>query len=234
MLFAHALPVEAVISRQAGTKIIFVVCLRVFTAVIFCFLLNQVLTSFDLLQQKALIHLPEFQVAPSLFEWSVDQIKGLIFIQIVIIALLTALAILKILGIERLIALCMRPFLNLIKIDENASTIMVVGLTLGLGFGGGLMIKEVKAGHVNKMQALSALVFINLFHSVFEDTALMMLLGPSLLVILVLRFLFCVLVAFLLIAAFRILAWPIVEWACVNSKSFPPTANRHPDQKANF
>ena len=52
---------------------------------------------------------------------------------------------------------------------------MVVGLTLGLGFGGGLMIKEVKAGHVNKMQALSALVFINLFHSVFEDTALMML-----------------------------------------------------------
>ena len=234
MLFAHALPVEAVISRQAGTKIIFVVCLRVLTAVIFCFLLNQVLTSFDLLQHKALIHLPEFQVTPSWFEWSVDQVKGLIFIQIVIIALLTALAILKIVGIERLIALCMRPFLNLIKIDENASTIMVVGLTLGLGFGGGLMIKEVKAGHVNKMQALSALVFINLFHSVFEDTALMMLLGPSLLVILVLRFLFCVLVAFLLIMAFRILAWPIVEWACVNSKSFPSTANGHPDREAIF
>ena len=218
MLFAHALPVEAVISRQAGTKIIFVVCLRVLTAVIFCFLLNQVLTNFDLLKHKALIHLPEFQVTPSWFEWSVDQIKGLIFIQIVITALLTALAILKIVGIERLIALCMRPFLNLIKIDENASTIMVVGFTLGLGFGGGLMIKEVKAGHVNKMQALNALVFINLFHSVFEDTALMMLLGPSLLVILVLRFLFCVLVAFLLITAFRILAWPIVEWACVSSK----------------
>lgn len=234
MLFAHALPVEAVISRQAGTKIIFVVCLRVLTAVIFCFLLNQVLTNFDLLQHKALIHLPEFQVTPSWFEWSVDQIKGLIFIQIVITALLTALAILKIVGIERLIALCMRPFLNLIKIDENASTIMVVGLTLGLGFGGGLMIKEVKAGHVNKMQALNALVFINLFHSVFEDTALMMLLGPSLLVILVLRFLFCVLVAFLLITAFRILAWPIVEWACVSSKSFPSTANVNPDREAIF
>ncbi len=234
MLFAHALPVEAVISRQAGTKIIFVVCLRVLTAVIFCFLLNQVLTNFDLLQHKALIHLPEFQVTPSWFEWSVDQIKGLIFIQIVITALLTALAILKIVGIERLIALCMRPFLNLIKIDENASTIMVVGFTLGLGFGGGLMIKEVKAGHVNKMQALNALVFINLFHSVFEDTALMMLLGPSLLVILVLRFLFCVLVAFLLITAFRILAWPIVEWACVSSKSFPSTANVNPDREAIF
>ena len=137
-----------------------------------------------MLQQTAVIHLPEFQVAPSWFEWSVDQVKGLIFVQIVIIALLTALAILKALGIESLMALCMRPFLNLLKIDENASTIMVVGLTLGLGFGGGLMIKEVKAGHVDKMQALSALVFINLFHSVFEDTALMMLLGPSLIVIL--------------------------------------------------
>lgn len=224
MLFAHALPVEAVISRQAGTKIIFVVFLRVVTAIIFCFLLNQILTKFDLLQQTALIHLPEFQVAPSWFEWSVDQVKGLIFVQIVIIALLTALAILKALGIESLMALCMRPFLNLINIDENASTIMVVGLTLGLGFGGGLMIKEVKAGHVNKMQALSALVLINLFHSVFEDTALMMLLGPSLIVILVLRFLFCLLVAYLLIAAFRILPWSLVEWACVNAKCFPEFA----------
>ena len=221
MLFAHALPVEAVISRQAGTKIIFVVFLRIFTAIIFCFILSQFLSRFDLLQKIAVIHLPEFQVMPSWLEWSLDQIKGLIFIQIVIIGLLTTLAILKTLGIERLMALCMRPFLNLISIDENASTIMVVGLTLGLGFGGGLMIKEVKAGHVNKMQAISALVLINLFHSVFEDTALMMLLGPSLIVILILRFLFCLLVAYLLIAAFRILPWSLVEWACVNAKCFP-------------
>jgi len=221
MLFAHALPVEAVISRQAGTKIIFVVLLRIFTAIIFCFILSQFLSRFDLLQKIAVIHLPEFQVMPSWLEWSLDQIKGLIFIQIVIIGLLTTLAILKTLGIERLMALCMRPFLNLINIDENASTIMVVGLTLGLGFGGGLMIKEVKAGHVNKMQALSALILINLFHSVFEDTALMLLLGPSLIVILILRFLFCLLVAYLLIAAFRILPWSLVEWACVNAKCFP-------------
>ena len=37
MLFAHALPVEAVISRQAGTKIIFVVCLRVSRLLFFVF-----------------------------------------------------------------------------------------------------------------------------------------------------------------------------------------------------
>ena len=86
-------------------------------------------------KQKALIHLPEFQVAPSWFEWSVDQIKGLIFIQIVIIGLLTTLAILKTLGIERLMALCMRPFLNLINIDENpsftVSTLVSTTVTLG-------------------------------------------------------------------------------------------------------
>ena len=180
-----------------------------------------------MLQKIAVIHLPEFQVMPSWLEWSLDQIKGLIFIQIVIIGLLTTLAILKTLGIERLMALCMRPFLNLINIDENASTIMVVGLTLGLGFGGGLMIKEVKAGHVNKMQAISALVLINLFHSVFEDTALMLLLGPSLIVILILRFLFCLLVAYLLIAAFRILPWSLVEWTCVNAKCFPEFSKGH-------
>ncbi|MDA9949370.1 hypothetical protein N9C16_08300, partial [Paracoccaceae bacterium] len=66
-----------------------------------------------MLQKIAVIHLPEFQVMPSWLEWSLDQIKGLIFIQIVIIGLLTTLAILKTLGIERLMALCMRPFLRI-------------------------------------------------------------------------------------------------------------------------
>ena len=51
MLFAHALPVEAVISRQAGTKIIFVVFLRIFTAIIFCFILSQFLSRFDLFRK---------------------------------------------------------------------------------------------------------------------------------------------------------------------------------------
>ena len=74
---------------------------------------------------------------------------------------------------------------------------MVVGLTLGLGFGGGLMIKDVKQGLVAPRSAVGALIFINLFHSLIEDTAILLLIGPSLFTILVIRGFFCICFYFL-------------------------------------
>ena len=79
---------------------------------------------------------------------------------------------------------------------------MVVGLTLGLGFGGGLMIKDVKQGLVKPRSAVGALIFINLFHSIFEDTTILMLLGPSLMVILLVRGVFVFLLTYFLIKVF--------------------------------
>ena len=79
---------------------------------------------------------------------------------------------------------------------------MVVGLTLGLGFGGGLMIKDVKQGIVAPRSAVGALIFINLFHSLIEDTTILLLIGPSLFTILVIRGLFVFALTFLLIKIF--------------------------------
>ena len=80
--------------------------------------------------------------------------------------------------------------LKLLKIGEQASTIVVVGFTLGLAFGGGLLMQNVKQGLVPAKSAACALILINLFHSLFEDTAVLMLLGPSLFVILFARGIF--------------------------------------------
>ena len=82
---------------------------------------------------------------------------------------------------------------------------MVVGLTLGLGFGGGPMIKDVKQGLVKPRSAVGALIFINLFHSIFEDTTILMLLGPSLMVILLVRGVFVFLLTYFLIKVFDFL-----------------------------
>ena len=164
MLFAHALPIEAAISRQAGAKVSFIVVLRVGTAILYCFLLHQIFAYFHLFAGAASVSLPEFSATPTLPIWAFNQVKGLVFIQVVIITLLVALEILKNLQIDRLINYIMRPLLKRIGIGDSASTIVVVGLTLGLGFGGGLMIKDVKSGSVKQTDAIGALVLINLFH----------------------------------------------------------------------
>ena len=78
-------------------------------------------------------------------------------------------------------------------------------MTLGLGFGGGLLIKEVRTGSIPRHDVFGVLVLINLLHSVFEDTAVVMLLGPSLLIILGGRFLFTILAVWIMMQITRTL-----------------------------
>ena len=220
MLFTHAIPVELAISRQAGGKIVFLALVRIVTAVIYCFLVHHVLHYLNILQDSASFTLLELKETSTIGNWIVEQIKGLFFIQIVIIVLLFFLEFLKLVGIERLIRFLMNPFLKMLGISNNASTIIVVGLTIGLGFGGGLMIKDVRSGNVEPRDAVSALLFINLFHSLIEDTSLVMLLGPSLFIILFFRAIFVIFVAYILISLIKITPVWILNGFIVNEKAF--------------
>ena len=202
ILFTHSVIIEAAISRQAGLSAGATIIIRILSGILFCTLLNSVFSTFELFGQTAVLNLPEMSIAPTLKQWIIDQIKGLVFIQFVIIILITFLEILRLLGIEKIIRICLSPFLKILNIGQSASTIVVVGLTLGLGFGGGLMIKDVKQGIVAPRSAVGALIFINLFHSLIEDTTILLLIGPSLFTILVIRGLFVFALTFVLIKIF--------------------------------
>ena len=203
ILFTHSVIIEAAISRQAGLSAGATIIIRILSGILFCTLLNSVFSSLDLFNQTAVLNLPEMSSTPTLQQWVIDQIKGLIFIQFVIIILITFLEILRLIGIEKIIRICLSPFLKVLNIGQSASTIVVVGLTLGLGFGGGLMIKDVKQGLVAPRSAVGALIFINLFHSLIEDTAILLLIGPSLFTILLIRGLFVFVLTFFLIKIFN-------------------------------
>ena len=202
ILFTHSVIIEAAISRQAGLSAGATIIIRILSGILFCTLLNSVFSTFELFGQTAVLNLPEMSTAPTLKQWIIDQIKGLVFIQFVIIILITFLEILRLLGIEKIIRICLSPFLKILNIGQSASTIVVVGLTLGLGFGGGLMIKDVKQGIVAPRSAVGALIFINLFHPLIEDTTILLLIGPSLFTILVIRGLFVFALTFVLIKIF--------------------------------
>ena len=220
MLFTHALPIELAISRQAGTKILFLALIRIITAILYCILINFILTHFDILQEPATVTLLEFKETNTLLDWVVEQIKGLIFIQIIIIALIILIEFLKAINVEKLITTVMKPFLKFLGIKKTASTIVVVGLTIGLGFGGGLMIKEVRQGKVQKRDSVNALVFINLFHSLIEDTSLLLLLGPSITIILFCRALFVLVIVYFVIKILRLIPERVFDRLFVNQNAF--------------
>ncbi|MFC3150142.1 hypothetical protein ACFOEK_03820 [Litoribrevibacter euphylliae] len=198
MLLAHGLPVEARIAQQAGIRLRITLLLRIGGGLLLAWITHQTYDAFDYLQTPSeLLWQPEIPDA-SLSGWAVSQLESLIIIQLTIIVLLTFLKILKVIGIERLMRLLLSPILKLLGIGNQATSITIIGVTLGLSFGGGLLIYESRQGHVSKRDVFSAMCLLALCHSIIEDTLLVMLLGADISGVLWARLAFSVLVIALL------------------------------------
>ena len=198
MLLTHSLPIEVLISHKSGARIGPILIIRLAGGFFLCFILNQIFILTGWLSEPATLTLPQLFQSDSLLDWIINQAKGFAFIQAIIILLMFLLEFFRSIGLERLIRIMMKPFFKFIGVGDQAATIAIVGVTLGVSFGGGLLIKEVKSGKIPKKDVFGVLCFINLIHSVFEDTSLMMLLGANLFIILVIRTIFSILTVFVI------------------------------------
>ena len=93
----------------------------------------------------------------------------------------------------------LRPILRLMGIGGRASTITVIGLTMGIAYGGGLIIHEAKKGHIDKKDIFYSLSLMGLSHALIEDTLLMLMVGGHLIGILWARLAFALLMVTLLV-----------------------------------
>jgi hypothetical protein len=135
----------------------------------------------------ATILLPSLESTSDIISWGIAQLKGLGLIFIIIVALVIILDFLKYVGVEKLIEKALKPFLNFLGVGEKASTIAVVGVTLGIGFGAGLLIKEVKTGKLHYKDVFGVLVLVGMLHSVIEDTFVVSFIGANIIITLFLR-----------------------------------------------
>lgn len=199
MLIAHALPIEARIAQKAGVSLALTLLLRTVMAIVFGVILNQVYRAGDWLQHPSVLLWTPEAVDPSLVSWIQNQLMGLLMIYAVVFALVLLLDILKRVGIIQWINNMIRPVLHLLGIGREAETITLVGLTLGISYGGALLIKEAEAGHIKPRDVLFSVSLLGLSHSLIEDTLLMMLIGADLSGILFGRLIFSLLVIFLMV-----------------------------------
>ena len=64
--------------------------------------------------------------------------------------MVTILQVLKVIGVEAFLKRILVPVLKIFGISKEATSIIIVGMTIGLQFGGGILIKEVKSGKIDK------------------------------------------------------------------------------------
>jgi hypothetical protein len=199
ILVAHSLPVELMIAQKAGARLPVILSIRVLGALLLGWLLKLVYDLTGTLGQAN--HSMWFPpvVNPGWAAWALSELRNLLLIFLIILTLLAMMALLKRLGIINLLVRMMGPVLKLLGISREAAPLTIIGMTMGISYGGGLIINEAQAGTVAKKDLFTSITLMSLCHSLFEDTMLMVLIGGHLSALLWGRLLFALLVTVLLV-----------------------------------
>ena len=194
ILIAHNILVESSVSRAAGVSFFYAAFLRIGMAFVAGVILSKIYLNFGFLQEKYSLVLQQQVVHSDYYSWIVGQLKNLAYIFLIICILVVSLNFLKAIGVEKLIRKLLEKPLKFMGISPSAINIIIVGLTIGIQFGGGLLIREAKSGAINKQSILLSLSLLNLVHAVIEDTILMTILGGHISGILFFRVIFSLVV----------------------------------------
>lgn len=203
ILVAHNLPIELKIAQKSGSRLIFQAISRLGSAFLLGWFLKIVYSWLNLLQQPANILLtpkPENALNnESLTSWATGEVQKLFFIFLIILGLFFLLRMLEKLKIVDVINKILRPILKLMGIGPKASAITVIGNTMGIAYGGGLITHEARSGHIDKKDVFYSLTLMGLSHSLIEDTLLMVMIGGHLSGLLCARVGYSILVVTLLV-----------------------------------
>ena len=199
ILVAHTLLIESRITQKAGVRLWFMLSLRVLGAFILGWILNIIFTSFNLHQNESVLLWKPTYENSSIFYWVIGECRNYFMIFIIILSLLFLMKILKKSGAISRLNNFLEPILKSLGMSKDAAPVTIIGMTLGLAYGGGLIIKEVKSGFLSKKDTFLSLSLMGLSHSLIEDTLLMLAIGASLVGILFARLLFTIAVMVVLI-----------------------------------
>ena len=219
MLIAHSLPVELRVAQQAGARLRAMLILRVGAALLFGALMSRLYAVGGWLQEPArLLWRPEPPEAGWL-AWALREVEGLLLIFAIVVALLATLRLLDRIGFIALVNRGLAPLLRLLGIGPAAMPLALVGMTLGISYGGGLLIAESRAGHVGRLDVLYTMSLLGLSHSLIEDTLLMVVVGGHLSGILWARLLFSLVIVFLLVKVVARVPAPFLERHLVRARA---------------
>jgi hypothetical protein len=157
-------------------------------------------SSFGIFNDKSVITWkPDIIQNPTLIQWGLSELKNYLIIAVIIFMLIFLIKFLNAIGVIKLINRMMKPVLKLMGIGVDVSTITIIGLTLGVVYGGALIINETKNKLISKKDIFYSLVLMGLCHSVIEDTLLMMSLGADISGVLFVRLGFAIIFTVILV-----------------------------------
>ncbi|MEP3246039.1 MAG: hypothetical protein ABJN40_04490 [Sneathiella sp.] len=226
MLFAHAIPIEQTIVKKTGVSFTFSTLTRLTAMMFYGWLLHWIYSGLDVLQAPATILITSDGDSGdgSWISWVISSAIGLFWIFWILLFLVSLLRILEVIGFTRLMTKALTPTLRFIGVGPNAAPLTMIGILLGLSFGGALILREVEKGVLKPKSIFISMIFMGLCHSIIEDTLVVMAFGGHWSGVLVGRILLSILL--ILPVSFIILKLPdsLFERFLFKSRKGPNTA----------
>ncbi len=204
ILIAHGLPVELQIVRKSGPKMGFQAFLRIGGALLLGWMLSRIYAWGGWLQDPNIVLWQPEPQSDDLLAWGLGQLSNLAMIYVIITALSAIMRVFTLIGLTGLCVRLLAPVLRVLGIGSEAGTLTIVGMVMGLAYGGGMIMHEAHSGKVGPKDIFSSLSLMGLSHSVFEDTLLMIVIGGHISGLLWARIIFTLVVVALLV---RLVAW---------------------------
>lgn len=179
ILVAHSMPVETTIARKTGVRVRFMVPFRLICALLLGFILNTVYSAGGFLREEGRILWEASPGNDSLGSWGLSQMQNLAAIFLIVLVLIILMKLLDRLGITSLMNRILEPVLTSMGIGKSASTVTILGMVLGISYGGGLIIRDINSGKLSNRDVFFSMSLMGLSHSIVEDTLLMMSLGGN-------------------------------------------------------
>lgn len=200
MLVAHTFPIELTVARKAGVRLLVMFLIRFGFGFLLGVLLNFIYSSFGMLQETVAMKLiPKASLHPTLLAWGLAELRNYGIIICIIFSLMFLIKLLKVIGVIDFITRGFAPVLRMLGIGKEVSTIAIVGLSLGVVYGGALIIHESETGKIDKRDIFYMMVLMGLCHSVIEDTILMMSLGADYTGVLIFRVILALLITYTIV-----------------------------------
>lgn len=190
ILIAHSMFVETKVLKEAGGKAGNIVFIRIISALLVGAFMNIIFSTFNLYDKNVSLNFVKNNTSESHFIWLIGQFKNYFNIFVIIYALLVSMVFLQKIGFINIINKILKPVLSILGISEKASTINLVSLTLGISYGGALLIEEGRSGRVTEKDLENSTIFMALCHAIIEDTLLMIGIGASIWGVLGIRFIY--------------------------------------------
>ncbi|MCY7438287.1 MULTISPECIES: nucleoside recognition domain-containing protein [Bacillus] len=180
--FCHNLIIESTVAAKVGLRVSVILLVRISLAVVSAIVIHLVWQGGEEPAQYGLLTAAQSADVPSSWYMIVllalqKAVLGVMQLACIVIPLMIIIQFMRDLGWLHTLSKWLSPFTRMLGMKENTSMTMVAGLTIGLAYGAGVMMKAVEEDGVSKKDLTLAFIFLVACHAVVEDTLIFIPLG---------------------------------------------------------